>query len=366
MPSEMNTERTEIPGSNPATRASRNRIKARWYHKLILLGLGVLLACAIVELALRFTKIVRNVGPSFTTYDSEYGKRLKRSFSCVRKCPEFTMKFTSNSQRFRGPEPDGPTKHGIVFLGDSFTMGYGVNDGEEYPSLVGEELFARTKQRLPIVNMGMGNNGNGRWLKLLEREVEQHEPKLVVFQVCGNDYNDNINENLYRYTESGDLIENAVPGISRLRRIHSFTESVPLLSSSYLFCYLKQVAMNSSQGGGGGDPAPSKPLPDEARLWSPAEELTFALIEEALTVTTSRGWPTLVLSVVSSPRQNDELAARCKKHGVDLVLIPYGSERPDLYYKVDHHWNKAGHQYVAQAVTDVIVEKLAPIPASKS
>ena len=275
------------------------------------------------------------------------------------------MKFTSNSQRFRGPEPDGPTKGGIVFLGDSFTMGYGVSDGEEYPSLVGEELFARTKQQLPIVNMGMGNNGNGRWLKFLNREVENYDAKLVVFQVCGNDYGDNVSENLYHYTESGDLIENPVPGISPMRRLHNLTEAIPFLSSSYLFCYLKQAA-TTSRLGRGGRPAPNNPQTEGSKSFSPAEELTFALIEEALTITTDRDWPTLVVSVVSSPRQNEELAARCKKHGIDLVLIPDRPEHPDLYYEVDHHWNKAGHQYVAQTITDVIIEKLTPLQASKS
>src|SRR6516164_6525617 len=84
--------------------------------------------CA-AEVALRFFFPSREIGPSFTVYDPYYGKRNKANASIPRPGLEFTMRFTTNSLGFRGPEPDEFPIHPILFLGDSFTMGFGVNDG---------------------------------------------------------------------------------------------------------------------------------------------------------------------------------------------------------------------------------------------
>src|SRR4029077_19339562 len=103
---------------------------------------------ALCELVARLAVTVRNVGPSFTTFDPVYGKRLKRSFACWRITPEFAMHFATNSYGFRGVEPPAPPEHAIVFLGDSFTMGYGVSDGEEFPALIAQAVDH------PVINAG--------------------------------------------------------------------------------------------------------------------------------------------------------------------------------------------------------------------
>lgn len=311
------------------------------------------MACFVAEIGLRFTKLVRNVGPSFTAYDAEYGKRLKKSFNCKRYSPEFTMMFSTNSLGFRGPEQKGSTKHGIVFLGDSFTMGYGVSDGEEFPRLLGEQLSSEMERTMPIVNMGMGNNGNGRWLKFLRKEVGKYDPKLIVMQFCGNDFGDNDREGLFLHTGADGLVEKPVPKISQGRRLNQIAESIPGLSYSYLFCFIKQAVLDRHQSSGA-DEGPTEAIPTVTKTHSDKENLTYALVEEALTTADSQGWPVVILSVANEPSQNKELAARCQKHGLDLIVIPERDERSDLYYTTDGHWTPAGHRYVAEALAEAI------------
>jgi len=123
------------------------------------------------ELFVRVFVPVRNVGPTFSSYHPYYGKVLKKNFSCTRIAPEFTMKFSTNSLGHRGPEPAGFPKHPVLFLGDSFTSGYGVNDGEEFPDLVRVALEQRGRTiPIPVVNAGSGNIGNGYWLRFLKAE----------------------------------------------------------------------------------------------------------------------------------------------------------------------------------------------------
>ena len=102
------------------------------YINLALICISTLLTLALCEVVVRIFIPVRNVGPSLTIYDPVYGKRLKKNFTATRTTPEFTMQFTTNSLGFRGPEPEVFPYRPILFLGDSFTAGYGVNDGEEH------------------------------------------------------------------------------------------------------------------------------------------------------------------------------------------------------------------------------------------
>jgi hypothetical protein len=41
-----------------------------------------------------------------------------------------------------------------------------------------------------------------------------------------------------------------------------------------------------------------------------------------------------------------------QSHHVPVLLAPTKPERPDLHYKIDGHWNSAGHAFVARAVFD--------------
>jgi hypothetical protein len=342
----MNTP--PLKSNSPRKQISRRR----WYHKVALLAGSLLVAIIVAEVVMRISGKVRNVGPSFSDYDAVYGKRLKESYSCRRQCPEFEMTFSTNSYGWRGPEPAGSLEHGIVFIGDSFTMGYGVNDGEEFPRRVGTQLRERLGREVPIVNTGMGNNGNGRWIKFLRHEVERYAPNLVVFQVCGNDYNDNTVEGLFLLSDDGEIIEHPVPEIGGARKMQRVIEAIPGLSYSHLFCFAKKAV--KSRGGGTSVEATAPAEAASTRQRSRKEKLGYALIEESLGMAVAKKWPILILSVDDEALRNAELARRCNKLGLELIVIPDRKARPDLYYVVDGHWNADGHAYVA----DVLVERI--------
>jgi hypothetical protein len=285
---------------------------------------------------------VREVGPLFTVVDPVLGKRIKSDFRAVRVTPEFEMRFTSNAFGFRGPPFSAVPSHGLLFMGDSFTMGYGVNDGEEFPALLRSRLDGRYGAgRVPVVNAGMGDNGNGRWIKFLRTELERFRPRLVVLQVMANDYDDNLREGLFRLSPDGGLEELPVK-ISRARALEPWIDRVPGLSHSYLYGLLRQaIATQRSRG-----PAPDSPsAPGSARE---AERLTERLVEEALILCKSRGHEAFVLLVGVEGARRDSLLAVLRAHAVPFTDAPGKAQRPDLYYRVDGHWNRAGHAHVAE------------------
>lgn len=315
-------------------------------------GIAALVVTTVISLLLcealvRAFVVVRNVGPSFTVFDAEYGKRLKPSFSTLRIAPEFEMRLTTNSLGFRGPEPSEPLTGVILFLGDSFTMGYGVNDGEEFPALIRARLTDAPGGPIPVINAGIGDTGNGRWLKFLRGEARNYAPRLVVLQVHANDFQDNPAEGLFALAPEGGLVAlpARVPGT--LRRIQGFVESVPGLSFSYLIGLAKQLSW----------PRGAQTLPTDATLADPAQpseadRLTLALVDASVQECVDNGWPVLLLLADIPEPKASWLRDGALARGAAVLEIPEKAKRPDLYFALDGHWKTAGQAYTAERLLE--------------
>ena len=70
----------------------------------------------------------------------------------------------------------------IVCFGDSITMGYGVNKGEDYPS------YLRKMVNLPVINAGVNGDTSTEALKRFQKEVLDRKPLLVIIEFGGNDF----------------------------------------------------------------------------------------------------------------------------------------------------------------------------------
>jgi hypothetical protein len=81
-----------------------------------------------------------------------------------------------DEESLRGPE--------IVFLGDSHTMGWGVQASEAFPSIVESALRCRA------LNAGVPSYGTVRELRLLER-VDRSRLRRLVIQYSANDDDEN-------------------------------------------------------------------------------------------------------------------------------------------------------------------------------
>lgn len=343
------------PNNQTAVRHDRRRRFSR-VTKAMLSLVAVCLSLVLAEIIVRLFVPVRNVGPSFTVHDPIYLRSLKKSFHCRRITPEFTMRLTTNSLGHRGPEPAIFPKGAVVFLGDSFTLGYGVTDGDEFPAQVDRRLADRFGADRPqVINAGVGATGNGRWVKFLRAEAAAYEPRYVVLQVTGNDFGDNWRERLFRLAADRTLIELPVrpPGITDTAQ--RIIESAPLLSDSYLVGLARQILSRGNHHWP--SPLPANPADTDHEqaaepktTWSPRQLLTFSLIEESLSICQANKWPVLVLIVHLSGRDHDKLIQICDRRDAPVITAPYKHEQPGLYYQIDGHWNRLGHQVVADLV----------------
>jgi len=205
----------------------------------------------------------------------------------------------------------------------------------------------------------MGVNGNGRWIKFLKTEGPHYNPRLVVLQFHVSDFDENVRERLFDLTASGELHEGRVPAPGMDRQIQTLIETVPGLAYSHLVALGRQLRwimfyrQDTSE--------PTQNLKTEAKLSenetepSSAERLTFGIVEEVLKICETQKWPVLALNVGIQDNRLNKLSHILLKHNVHLIDAPAKAQRPDLYYKVDGHWNAQGHAFVA----DLILKELA-------
>ncbi len=222
--------------------------------RLAALGLASIAAAVFLELGARFLIHVREIGPSFSVYDPVLGSRHKRGLSASRWTPEFTMRISTNSLGQRGPEPtpaDLDAKLRILFLGDSFTEGYGVDDGEEFPRRVAARLAAEGRS-VRILNEGVGNTGTGRAVRLLrDYPIEPERATALVYQASSNDFGDDHRDGFFRLDADGRLVEAPLPvPQSFLRRVQPVIDRIPGLTYSRAFAALLQVARSRAPGAG--------------------------------------------------------------------------------------------------------------------
>jgi hypothetical protein len=304
-----------------------------------------------LEFAVRVLVPVRNVGPSFTTYDPVYGKRLKANFHATRIAPDFTFAINTNSLGMRDPEPAGAVTGGIVFVGDSFTMGYGVNDDEAFPALIRAELIKRNIA-VPVVNTGLGDNGNGRWIKFFDHDAAKFRPRVVVLQVMANDFNDNLHERLFQLDVRGKLQELPVPPLSFGRKAQALVEHIPGASYSYLMG-LSAMALHAVENRR--ISLPGSELGEE----QPGDDLTFALVDTAVDKARATGADVIGLLVGLTGPRREKIRQIFAARGLTCLDTRNKADSPSLYFKTDGHWNASGHRRAAELLLPHILRRVA-------
>lgn len=176
-------------------------MKAQWRGKagLILGGawFGLFIAIAVGEIAIRislsraFQEKVRQFNES-DGYEyaldpsSPIGYRLKPGHVIQ---PGKGLKYTINAQGFRGavvPEVRSGDGARILFIGDSFTFGYGVGDESTFPAIA-QRLLRASGMDAECVNLGVIGYNLAHYRESLLENIERFHPDVVVVNVYVND-----------------------------------------------------------------------------------------------------------------------------------------------------------------------------------
>lgn len=126
---------------------------------------------------------VIQVVPECSEYDSSLYYRLHPSNTCTFSNMEFSNKLVSNKAGLRDDDAS-LTAPDIIALGDSYTLGWGVEQNECYPA----KLESITNKK--VLNAGMSSFGTAREMKMLSM-LDTSNLKYITIQYCANDIEEN-------------------------------------------------------------------------------------------------------------------------------------------------------------------------------
>lgn len=125
--------------------------------------------------------------------DERAGYRLAPHFSGKIERAGIVTEFATNSLGLRGEEPGAKTGPRILALGDSFTWGWGVAQGEEWIRVVERKLNEELGPgAVETWNGAVNGYGTANELALLERVGPELRPDLVLLGFFANDMTDNL------------------------------------------------------------------------------------------------------------------------------------------------------------------------------
>jgi lysophospholipase L1-like esterase len=162
-------------------------------RRLVLIVAGMLMAALVAELALRTIAAVPEVAnPLYSFHDSDpvLGWRGKADVRMRFRRPDFDALIEHGPDGWRRPEPPPPQDpmRRVLFLGDSFTWGWGVSQGEVFSD--------RLQRRLPpttgVYNRGVNGFGTAQEFLLMRRELANRSYDAVALLFFVNDVADNV------------------------------------------------------------------------------------------------------------------------------------------------------------------------------
>lgn len=337
---------------------------------LAVLAVSTVVCFVAAELALRLISPVQtfvNPAGSFHQPDQELGwtgvPNLKARFRKV----DFDVLVSSDGTGFRArkttvqPALDSPV---VAILGDSFTWGWGVENGEVFTDVMQNELGTQADVR----NFGVNAYGTFQELLLLHRLLTNGlSPQHVFVMFFQNDFYNNLDEDSWQpslaVNGTNVMMRNYPVARRSVSPLKQAVKKSHLLSSiAYAFNFIKakrrvqRLEDNAFEDGAVAE-APRRALSYCLREFSSVcqasnIELTFVYIPS---------FSDVQMETISQTRE--ALRTLCDEQGVRLVDLTSdfrkeAAGRPgSLYFPHDAHWNAEGHRLAGKTLANLIRKK---------
>lgn len=169
------------------------------WRRLALILAGTLVALLIAELALRAVDTVPEVANplySFHASDPVLGWRGKPDVRMRFRRPDFDALVAHGPDGWRVPDPPPPPdpSRRVLFLGDSFTWGWGVAQGEVFT----DQLQRRVGSSVAVINRGVNAFGTAQEYLLMQRELAATHDDAVAVMFFHNDLTDDVDSSAGR------------------------------------------------------------------------------------------------------------------------------------------------------------------------
>ena len=366
----------------------RSRIRI-WLANLTLAATATVVTLLAVEMSLRATGH-RMVFPQMYVEDPHTVYRLKPDVR-VRtiNAGYFDYVYTVDRRGFRTSNP-GARKAGarkrLLFVGDSFTFGVGVDDSATYPARVEARLRQWCATPVDVVNAGTGGFGTSHELSYLQHYGWQLDPDFVVVGFLTSDPQDNALSGLHRLVD-GRLEEvpaSQRPGWGLIRANKHVPGYNWLTHHSTLFNWVRLrigslAAQRAAARQDAASPSPGGEAEGAAKQESERWDLTAALFERVRAQADSHSVRLIVAIIphgatLATYYANghdidvDRMLKICRDQNLACVNVPdlikrsHPTVSPTSFYLREGHFNARGYDLVANAVATRLASDLGCNP----
>ncbi len=215
--------------------------------RFIAIVLGFIIAFSIGELGIRIIS-PQETGPIQFAFNNELGEIPVPNQHGRRTLPGvYDYTYSNNSYGFRGHKEytfEKTSNFRVLFLGDSFTYGIGVNDDQTFAYHI-ENNLSDFLGSVEVINSGNGGKGTDYALKLFQTLGYKYKPDLAALCFFPNDFSDNERNEYFHLDSDGKL--HAKSFVSSIGAKKAFFMNIPgynwFISWSHVANLLKQAAL---------------------------------------------------------------------------------------------------------------------------
>ena len=269
---------------------------------------------------------MRNIwqsNPDCVQYDKDliYVPKLK---NCKFKNLEFdtNVSFDQYGRYSKHPNIKSKQNNSIVVLGDSYAMGWGVNDDETFSSLL------ETKINRNVYNLAVSSYGTWRELIRLEKSGLLNQVDTIIIQYCYNDFGENTNFKIRsdknsNYNFQTIISQKPVSNWRKLRRTFRYSAKIPV--------DLITKEKNSLD-------------------FSSHKELLLDILSQHSSIKNKK----IYILYINGPNLNFYNFPNEKISNLNDIIFLNMEIENKHYFKIDGHLNKLGHKFVANELSKVI------------
>jgi len=231
----------------------------------------------------------------------------------------------SDSGRSTGTKPEGDP---IVVLGDSFAMGWGVNDDETFSARL-EKITGR-----PIYNLAVSSYGTVRELLRLEKSGLQEKAEIIVIQYCYNDKEENVRFKIPTSSEASEKFKT----IQSRNSLNSFTARFNHFFRAYKFSFLQPLKPIR------------KALMGDAIAFGPHYEPLMKALKKSSALKNKHF---IIFYSNAYGRHFRNFPKGRDKQMPNVYFVDLELDAKDYYY-LDGHLTSAGHKRIASKLAEVL------------
>jgi lysophospholipase L1-like esterase len=243
--------------------------------------------------------------------------------------------------RVRNSMSEKLSEAGIALLGDSYAMGWGVNDSETFANVLQDEL------KRPVYNLAVSSYGTMRELLRLEQSGLIDQVDTILIQYSANDVGENAaldDQEKFRQAQAlyGEMFEKGSSSndhgrLESIRRAVSFSIEKPIRNLRDLF------------------------LPRHRRnQFGPHYESLLPVLKRFAPLLDRKR---VIVFSVDEPRFEDFPSGRDQTMGnVEFADMKLDAEN---YYLIDRHLNARGHAWVGHLLAAVLSKPVVALRGSQ-